>query len=94
MNYIFPLTNGQANVTILKFEKYLVGKLANVIWGDDWDVKYFVDNSTKMSFGKLIHHMYDLNLEAQKIVQHVVCTWGLHTIGLHLNLNVIEGNDR
>jgi hypothetical protein len=36
--------------------------------------KYFVDNSTKMSFGKLIHHMYDPNPEAQIIVQHVVRT--------------------
>jgi hypothetical protein len=43
--------------TTLKSKEYLVGKLANVIWGDDWDVKYFVDNSTKMSFGKLIHNM-------------------------------------
>jgi hypothetical protein len=42
---------------------YSVGKLANIIWGDDWDAKYFVDNSTKMSFGKLIHDMYDPNLK-------------------------------
>jgi hypothetical protein len=82
------------NVTTLKFEAYLVGKLANVIWVDDWDVEYFVENSTKMSFGKLIHYMYDLNPKAQKNVQHVVCTWGFHTIGLHLNLGVIKGNYR
>jgi hypothetical protein len=42
---------------------YSVGKLENIIWGDDRDSKYFVDNSTKMSFGKLIHDMYDPNLE-------------------------------
>jgi hypothetical protein len=38
--------------------------------GDDWDVEYFVDNSTNMSFGKVIHDMY----EPQKIVQHIVHT--------------------
>jgi hypothetical protein len=42
------------HASTLKFEAYSVGKLANVIWGDDWDAKYFVDNSTKMSFGKVI----------------------------------------
>jgi hypothetical protein len=41
-----------------------MGKLTNVIWGDDWDVDYFMDNSTDMSFGKLIHDMYDPNPEA------------------------------
>jgi hypothetical protein len=58
----------------LKFKTYSVGKVINVIWGDDWDAKYFVDNSTKMSFGKLIHDMYDPNLEAQRTIQHVVHT--------------------
>jgi hypothetical protein len=58
----------------LRSKAYSVGKLANVIWGDDWDAKYFVDNSTKMSFGKLIHDMYDPNLETWKIVQHFMCT--------------------
>jgi hypothetical protein len=58
----------------LRFEAYLVGKLANVIWGEDWDVEYFVENSTKMSFGKVIHDIYDLNLEAQKNVQHIMHT--------------------
>ncbi len=53
---------------------YSVGKLANIIWGDDWDAKYFVDNSIKMSFGKLIHDMYDPNLKTRKTVQHVMCT--------------------
>jgi hypothetical protein len=52
------------HITILKFEPYLVGRLINVIWGDDWDAEYVVDNLTKMSFGKLIHNMYDLNLTA------------------------------
>ncbi len=36
--------------------------LTNVIWGDDWDAKYFVDNSSRMSFGKLIHDIYDPNV--------------------------------
>jgi hypothetical protein len=39
------------HATTLKSETYLMGKLANVIWGEDWDVEYFVDNSTKMSIG-------------------------------------------
>ncbi len=32
-----------------------MGKLANVIWVENWDEKYFLDNSTKMSFVKMIH---------------------------------------
>jgi hypothetical protein len=62
------------HTTTLSFEAYLVGKLANVIWGDDWDAKYFVNNSTKMSFGKLIHDMYDSNPKARITIPHVVCT--------------------
>ncbi len=62
------------HATTLKFEAYLMGRLTNVIWGDDWDVEYFVDNSTKMSFGKLMHDMYDPNPEAQKPIQHVMRT--------------------
>jgi hypothetical protein len=48
----------------LRFETCLVGKLTNVIWGEDWDAKYFMDNSTKISFGKVIHDMYKPNLKA------------------------------
>jgi hypothetical protein len=83
------------HTTTLRSEAYLMGRLVKVIWGDDWDAKYFVNNSNKMSLGKLIHDMYDPNLETRIIVQHVVCThwWGLHTIGLHLK-NVIEGSHR
>jgi len=62
------------HTTTLKFEAYSVGKLANVIWGDNWGVKYFVDNSIKMSFGKMIHDMYEVNPKAWKIVQHVMHT--------------------
>ncbi len=50
--------------TILSFEAYLMGKYTNVIWGEDWDVKYFMNNSIKMSFGKVIHDMYELNPKA------------------------------
>jgi hypothetical protein len=62
------------HATTLRFEAYLVGKLTNVIWGEDWDAEYFVDDSTKMSFGRLIHDMYDPNPKAQRIVQHVMRT--------------------
>jgi len=58
----------------MRFEAYLVGKLANAIWGEDWDAKYFVDNLTKMSFRKVIHDtLYGPNLEAQKkyLTHHV-----------------------
>jgi hypothetical protein len=58
--------------TTLKFETYSIGRLANVIWGDDWDVEYFVNNSTKMSFGKLINNTYDPNPKAQRTIQHVM----------------------
>jgi hypothetical protein len=54
------------------FVAYSMGKLANVIWNKDWDGNYFFDNSTKLSFTKLIHDMYGVNPKAQKIVQHVV----------------------
>ncbi len=60
------------HVTTLKLEAYSMGKQTNVIWRDDWDAKYFVDNSTNMSFGKLIHDMYDPNPKAQIIVQHLM----------------------
>jgi hypothetical protein len=62
------------HATTLRFEAYLVGKLPNVIWGEDLDAKYFVDNSTKMSFGKVIHDMYDQNPKARKTIQHVMRT--------------------
>jgi hypothetical protein len=62
------------HATTLKSKAYSVGRLTNFIWGDDWDAKYFVDNSTKVSFRKLTHDMYDPNLKAQKNVQHIVCT--------------------
>jgi hypothetical protein len=48
----------------LRSKTYLIDRLTNATYGDDWDAKYFVENSTKMSFGKLIHDMYDPNLEA------------------------------
>ncbi len=52
-NCKFPLTNGKKTQTTLKSKlAYLVDKLANVIWGENWDAKYFLDNSTKMSFGQ------------------------------------------
>jgi hypothetical protein len=54
--------------TTLKSKTQSVGKLENVISGEDWDAKYFVDNLTNMSFGKVIHDMYESNLEARKIV--------------------------
>ncbi len=31
-----------------------------------------MENSTNMSFGKLIHDMYDPNQEARRTIQHVV----------------------
>ncbi len=52
------------HATTLRSEAYLVGMHKNVIWGEDWDAKYFVDNSTKISFGKVIHDMYDQNPKA------------------------------
>jgi hypothetical protein len=54
-------------LTILKQESYLVGKLANVIRGEDWD-EYFFNNLTKMSFAKVIHDMYKVNPNVRKIV--------------------------
>jgi hypothetical protein len=62
------------HATTLRFEAYLVGKFTNVIWGENWDAKYFVNNLTKMSFGKVIHDMYEPNLEACRTIQHVVHT--------------------
>jgi hypothetical protein len=75
------------HTTTLRSKAYLVGRLANVIWGDDWDVEYFVYNSTNMSFGKLIHNMYVSNLEAQIIIQHIVRT----LMGPPYNWTALEG---
>jgi hypothetical protein len=39
-----------------------MANLANVIWGEDGDVEYFVyfvNNSTNISFQKVIHDMYE-----------------------------------
>jgi hypothetical protein len=61
------------HVTTLRFKAYLVAMQTNVIWGDNHDAKYFVDNSTKISFGKLIHDMHNPNPKAQRTIQHIVC---------------------
>jgi hypothetical protein len=59
---------------IVRSKAHSTGKLTNVIWSEDWDAKYFVDNSTKISLRNVFHNMYEPNLEAQKIVQHVMHT--------------------
>jgi hypothetical protein len=58
--------------TTLRSKAYLVGKPSNVMWGEYWDAYYFLDNSTKMSFIKVIHDMYKVNPKAQKNVQHAM----------------------
>ncbi len=45
-----------------------MGKLANVIRGEDWVVYYFFNNLTKISFAKVIHDMYKVNPNARKFV--------------------------
>jgi hypothetical protein len=45
-----------------------VSKLANVTWVENWDEKYFLDNSIKMSFAKVIHDMYMVNLKTWKTI--------------------------
>jgi hypothetical protein len=60
----------------LSSKAYLMGKFTIVIWGEDCDIEYFMDNLTKMQFGKVIDDMYKSNLEAQQIVQHLVRTLG------------------
>jgi hypothetical protein len=52
------------HATTLRSKTYSMSRLENVIGGEDWDVEYFLNNSTKMSFGKLIHDMNDQNHEA------------------------------
>jgi hypothetical protein len=32
------------HATTLKSEAYSMDRLENVIWDDDWDAKYYVDN--------------------------------------------------
>jgi hypothetical protein len=61
------------HATTLKSKACSMGRLANVIWGDHWDAKYFVNNSTKMSFGKLIHDMYD-PIQRHKELFNMSCT--------------------
>jgi len=74
-NYKFPLMNGQATSNNFGIWNIFDGQASKfVIWGEDWDVEYFVKNSTKMSFRKVIHDMYEPNPEARKIVQHVMRT--------------------
>jgi hypothetical protein len=79
---------------ILRPKAYSVGKPSNVMWGEYWNVYYFLDNSTKMSFVKVIHDMYKMNPKAQKISNMpCACCWGLHITRLHLR-NVIECNHK
>jgi hypothetical protein len=75
----------EQHTTTLKYEAYSMGRLPNVIWGENWDAKYFVDNSTKISFEKLIHDMYDPDPKPQKIVQ----THHAHIDGALIQLDCI-----
>jgi len=60
-----PQQMAKQHQTTFRFETCLVSKFTNVIWGEGWDAQYFMDNSTKISFGKVIHDMYKPNLKAQ-----------------------------
>jgi hypothetical protein len=66
MNFFWCMA--KQHYTTLRFVACSMGKLANVIWNKNWDTNYFLDNSTKLSFAKLIHDMYEMNLKSQKIV--------------------------
>jgi hypothetical protein len=59
-----PQQMAKQHTTTLRFKAHSMGKLINVIWGEDWDVESFIDNSIVMSFGKMIYDMYNPNLEA------------------------------
>jgi hypothetical protein len=43
-------------------------------YGVNIRMQNIVENSTKMSFEKMFHEMYELNLETQRTIQHVMCT--------------------
>jgi hypothetical protein len=60
----------QHQTTLNTSKAYSMSKLANGIWGEDWDAKCFVFNST-MLFRKMVHDIYELNLKAQIIIQHI-----------------------
>jgi hypothetical protein len=75
----FPQQMAKEHQKTLWSQTYMVGKFTNVIWGEDWDVEYFVDNLTKMSFGKVIHDMYEFNIEA--------CA---HVVGASIQLDSIQ----
>jgi hypothetical protein len=53
------------------------------------------DNSTKMSFAKVIYNTHKVNLEMWKFVQHAMCTLmgSPYTTWLHLK-NVTKGKHR
>jgi hypothetical protein len=94
-NYKFPSTNGQTTPNNFEVWSIFNGQASKCHTSENWDVEYFIGNSTEMSFGEVIHDMYQSNPKAWRIVQHVMhklmgppCT-----IGLHL-MNVIEGNQR
>ncbi len=73
-NSLWQMVKQQA---ILRFKTYSMGKYTNVTWGENWDVEYLMDNLIKMSFGKVIHDMYELNPKASRNIQHVeACSWG------------------
>jgi len=53
------LMNGQTTLNNFEIWGIFGGQAYKCNMGEDWDVKYFVDNLTKMSFGKVIHNMYE-----------------------------------
>jgi hypothetical protein len=46
-----PRQMAKQHTTTLRSKTYSVGMLVDVIWDENWDAEYFVNNSTKMSFG-------------------------------------------
>ncbi len=43
---------------------YGIWQVNKCYMGENWDVEYFVGNSTKMSFVEVIHDMYESNPKA------------------------------
>jgi len=75
-----PSTNGQTTPNNFVVWNVFDEQAHNVICGEDWDVEYFVDNLTKMSFIKVIHDMYEPNIEA----------WCAHVGGPSIQLDSIQ----
>jgi hypothetical protein len=88
-----PLNVWWNNTKRFKNMKYIWWVSLQMSYGhEDWDVNYFLNNWTKMSFTKVIHDLHDVNLKAWRTIKHV-CTLMGPSYNWTPPKNIIKGID-